>query len=133
MRRALSAAIIALATIGGTAAISAPAFAATSSDEPLVITSDQLSPALKCDERVVLLKDGGRYIVQERRDDCRRKHKGSECVAGPVKHGKKWRVHLRDESGFVRVHGFKHRDDAFRFAKKHKRDLSLIDCAAYRR
>ncbi|GGO69601.1 hypothetical protein [Nonomuraea cavernae] len=133
MRRALSAAIIALATIGGTAAISAPAFAAPTSDDPLVLTSDQLTPALDCDKPATLLKDGRWHVVQARHDDCRRKHKRTECLTGPVKHGKKWQVHLHDEKGFVRVHGFKHRDDAVRFAKKHKRDLSLIDCAAYRR
>jgi hypothetical protein len=50
MRRALGAAIIAVAAFGTTAALSAPAFASDDPNQPQLITSDQLTPILECSE-----------------------------------------------------------------------------------
>ncbi|MEU8250119.1 hypothetical protein [Nonomuraea sp. NPDC048916] len=134
MRRALCAAIIAMAALGGTAAMSAPAFATPTPDDPLIITSDQLTPVLDCDRPVTLLKDDRGRVVQRKHDECREPER-VECLAGPGRHrhGGTWQVRYRDERGIVRVRGFEHRDDAARFAKKGKRVIKLIDCAHHHR
>ncbi|MDF2710176.1 MAG: hypothetical protein K0R62_5828 [Nonomuraea muscovyensis] len=138
MRRALSAAIIALAAFGGTAAMSAPAFAAsTSGDEPIVITSDQLTPR-ECRDLVVY-EDGERRVVHHRagHDDCR-PYRKVRCGTELVDHrtAGRWEVRFRDRNGVVHTRAFRHRADADRFvvrnarvAKKDRHVVRWVGCS----
>ncbi|MEU0563859.1 hypothetical protein ABZ297_00470 [Nonomuraea sp. NPDC005983] len=147
MRRALCAAIVAAAAFGGTAAMSAPAFAADHPDGPLVISTGQPVPVLDCAKPVDGLEGEGWQVIPASTDPgaCRLPKKVA-CLAGPTKNrdGGKWHVRIRDEHGEMRKLNirdeegvphklsFRHKGDAERFAVKNKHAIRVVGCSAER-
>ncbi|MEV6150711.1 hypothetical protein AB0L53_10265 [Nonomuraea sp. NPDC052129] len=157
MRRALGAAIIAVAAFGTTAAVSAPAFASDDPSQPQLITSDQVAPILECSEPDVVfkgeqgkrisLKDGrfadedGKLIkgknvrvFSERlgpEDDACGPDEKMKCV---VKHreGGRVNVRFRDEKGVLHKRAFKSKKGAEFFTKKDKHVIKWVGCTVVR-
>ncbi|MER6949539.1 hypothetical protein ABT294_36555 [Nonomuraea sp. NPDC000554] len=147
MRRALCAAIVAAAAFGGTAAMSAPAFAADQPDGPLVISTGQPVPVLDCAKPVDSLEGEDWQVIPANTDPgmCRLPKKVG-CLVGPVKNrdGGKWHVriraekgemrklNIRDEEGVPHKLSFRHKGDAERFAVKNKHVIRVVGCSAER-
>ncbi|MEU4231353.1 hypothetical protein AB0F17_44255 [Nonomuraea sp. NPDC026600] len=146
MRRALGAAILAMAAFGTTAALSTPAFAADDPSQPQLITSDQLTPILECAEPEV--EHVGRFKVVKG-EKVYRGEAGiriSEEIDGPEacgstgkmtclvkrKDGDRWQVRFRDEKGVVHKRKFTEKADAQRFTKKDKHIAKWIGCSVER-
>ncbi|MEU7744460.1 hypothetical protein [Nonomuraea sp. NPDC049158] len=162
MRRALGAAIIAVAAFGTTAAVSAPAFASDDPSQPQLITSDQLTPILECSEPDVVFKgeQGKRISLKDGRfaDEDGRLIKGKDVKdkkvrvfserLGPeddacgadekmkcvVKHreGGRVNVRFRDEKGVLHKRAFKSKQGAEFFTKKDKHVIKWVGCTVVR-
>ncbi|WP_219463959.1 hypothetical protein [Nonomuraea rhizosphaerae] len=156
MKRALGAAVITIAALGTTAALSAPAFASDDPHQPQLITSDQLTPILECAEPagVIRIEKGEKVKVKDLRikdgkisdealrvDDKRAvvRRLGPEdeacgeagemkCV---VKHrkGDRLQVSFRDEKGRLHKRHFETKKKAQEFTKKDRHIIKWVGCA----
>ncbi|MEU7862780.1 hypothetical protein [Nonomuraea sp. NPDC049141] len=146
MRRALGAAILAVAAFGTTAALSAPAFAADDPSQPQLITSDQLTPILECAEPDVEHVEMFKVVKGEKVYRGEEGIRISERIDGPEacgpagkmkcvvkrKDGDRWHVRFRDEKGVVHKRKFTEKVDAQRFTKKDKHIAKWIGCSVER-
>ncbi|HUR02391.1 MAG TPA: hypothetical protein VM347_07625 [Nonomuraea sp.] len=146
MRRALGAAVLAMAAFGTTAVLSAPAFAADDPSQPQLITSDQLTPILECSEPEVEHVARFKVIKGEKVYRGEAGYRISEEIDGPEacdpagkmkclvkrKDGDRWHVRFRDEKGVVHKRKFTQKADAQHFTQKDKHIAKWIGCSVER-